>query len=1670
MRKRLLSLFCALSLLLTLLPTSAFAVGDGAEGTTAQTKDTEVAEPAPEEPELTATAEWVEFTLTPVTASPDDDFPALFDYRDGAEAPATWSEAFFGDQLTALCTDKIYADGPTQGKVSKDLYDALCNEDNLSKLKAGTPITITVEEVVSGENEESATWKAGYDKLVSHVKQYQNVAGAITSNAIAAFDRDRSDIFWLGTSHTRCGLAMDGVLVDGEYEVGQKHTYSIQLQVHFDISNSWKTGSEGASKIEKDIQAVTAAVTERVTEANKKTSTYEKLLTVHNWLTQNNAYNEDAANVGNNADNTPWEAISALDTNLSPVCEGYARAFKLICDELKIPCVLVSGDATSSDNRTGAHMWNYVQMEDGNWYAVDVTWDDPVIKDSSGTTSSGNGVKTYFLVGGNTIVDETTNKTFNGNHTANTTFMEDGSGNPANAKFAYPELSAEKYEKPATITFSSTYPGWESGFIYTGSPITADTNNDYITYKGNNVPEGATYEKKWQKKDGNGYTDLTVTNGPTDVGEYKLIVTAKKDDQTVATGTQEFKILPLSVNDTDSVTTVSLAGISKDAVYTGEEHTVNVVATLKVGEGTPSNLTVGKDYTVTVTGQNATVDGNTVKATDAGEYTVTVTGTGNFTDEQAKTFTIAPKEVALTWNNITDRKWNDGKTVTATATGTVNNDEVSVTVSGGDETTMGEYTATATALTGEKAKNYKLPTVNTQNYTIGKADATGVAPKAEFSVRFNDTTEKTVAISNFTGLPDGIKNPVLKGDSITEKKDDNSLIANGLTNTKFQLSTDLKDEGLPKTASWNVTITSDNYADITATVTVTVTSKDVNKDAMKVEQADFVYGEGTVNPQITGVEGAPTFTYRERDKADATESSTAPTDAGKYTVIATLDTENTVYTASADFEITRKSIAGATVTLQKDDKSEATTTLELPYTGVQQTVKVGSVTLGDKNLKTEDYTVDTNVNGTNAGQYTVTVTGKGNYTGTAQVTWKITPATLTIQSATLAAKTYDGTKTATVESVSFGGLVNSETLGENDYTVTGTFDTADAGENKNVTVTVTLKDTDTAKNYTLENGGIFKKENAKIDKADQDKPTLTISSNQAFVGDKSVPTLTANGGKTGSYTYTSSKPEVAEVNATTGELTIKAAGTTELTVKSKGNGNYNESEASSPVTLKVLSSMTLTVMDTKAKTEELKAHLKNEGAITVSQPQREDGTNNFTVEVKGKRPLIAYESSDSSQKGPHKWIGLLIGQFTVNGGAAAGLKTLEYAIGTTDNWNNLYDNDVNDASSVGGDGTQLVLWIKTDVTNSLVIFLKDSSGNVAQLTINFTEYTAPVTPSQPSGGSTSGSGTVKTDTVTNPDGSVTKTETKRDGTVIETTTGKDGSVSKTTTNPNGSSVTETKAADGSMGTVKTDERGQTTAQTTLSSKAIETAKRNGEPVKAPVEVNATRDSSTAPTVKIELPRNSGDTNVEIPVTNVKPGTVAVIVHPDGTEEIVKNSRPTEDGIQLTVNGGATVKIVDNSKDFIDTQNHWAKDAIDFVSARGLVDGMNAVSYAPDASTTRAQLWTILARQNNADLSGGTNWYEKAQLWAKDKGVSDGANPNGTINRAQMVTMLWRTMGQPAAASGASFADVPADSYYAQAVAWAIENGITTGVGGGRFDPNSACTRGQIATFLYRYMK
>ena len=318
-----------------------------------------------------------------------------------------------------------------------------------------------------------------------------------------------------------------------------------------------------------------------------------------------------------------------------------------------------------------------------------------------------------------------------------------------------------------------------------------------------------------------------------------------------------------------------------------------------------------------------------------------------------------------------------------------------------------------------------------------------------------------------------------------------------------------------------------------------------------------------------------------------------------------------------------------------------------------------------------------------------------------------------------------------------------------------------------------------------------------------------------------------------------------------------------------------------------------------------------------------------------------------------------------------------------------------------------------------------------------------------------------------------ETTTKPDGTKGETITAKDGSTSKTTTNPNGSSVTENKAADGSTGTVKTDKHGQTTAETQLSGKAIEDAKKNGEPVKAPVEVEATRNSNTASVVNIEVPKSAGETKVEIPGTNVKPGTVAVLVHPDGTEEIIKNSVPTEDGIRLTVNGGATVKIVDNSKDFIDTREHWPRDQVNFVAARELFQGVGDNQFGVGRPMTRGMMNTVLARLAGVDTTpaAGQNWYDKGIAWARENGVSDGTNPNGNVTREQLAAMLYRYAGSPAVSGSLPFSDADSVSDYAQnALIWATQNGILNGYADGRVVPAANSQRSQVAAMMARFIQ
>ena len=233
-------------------------------------------------------------------------------------------------------------------------------------------------------------------------------------------------------------------------------------------------------------------------------------------------------------------------------------------------------------------------------------------------------------------------------------------------------------------------------------------------------------------------------------------------------------------------------------------------------------------------------------------------------------------------------------------------------------------------------------------------------------------------------------------------------------------------------------------------------------------------------------------------------------------------------------------------------------------------------------------------------------------------------------------------------------------------------------------------------------------------------------------------------------------------------------------------------------------------------------------------------------------------------------------------------------------------------------------------------------------------------------------------------------------------------------------------------------------------------------------VPAASSSRQAEELEITIPKNT-TVKVEIPVRNVTPGTVVVIVHADGTEEIVRTSIVTKNGVALELTSSATVKVYDNSRFFSDVPAaNWASDAVAFVSSRELFNGTGANTFSPNAPMTRQMLMTVLARLDGTDTSG--NAYAKGMEWAIRNGVSNGSNPEGKITREQLATMLWRYAGSPSVSGRMTgFVDADQISGYAEdAMLWATKAGIIGGKGNGQLDPKGYATRAEVAAMLMRY--
>ena len=225
-------------------------------------------------------------------------------------------------------------------------------------------------------------------------------------------------------------------------------------------------------------------------------------------------------------------------------------------------------------------------------------------------------------------------------------------------------------------------------------------------------------------------------------------------------------------------------------------------------------------------------------------------------------------------------------------------------------------------------------------------------------------------------------------------------------------------------------------------------------------------------------------------------------------------------------------------------------------------------------------------------------------------------------------------------------------------------------------------------------------------------------------------------------------------------------------------------------------------------------------------------------------------------------------------------------------------------------------------------------------------------------------------------------------------------------------------------------------------------------------------ASKGSTVTVTVKAKDGYKLDKLTITDAKGKTVEVTDKGNGKFSFVMpEGKVTVTPTFVADNGGQT-----ESKSFSDVKTgDWYVDAVKYVSDKGLMSGTGSDKFAPSATTTRAMLMTVLARYAGEDTTGGATWYEKGMEWAKAKGVSDGTSPNANITREQLVTMMYRYAGSPKADGKLdSFSDAASVSTYAaDAMQWAVANGIVNG-SNGKLNPQNNATRAEVAAILMRF--
>ena len=264
-------------------------------------------------------------------------------------------------------------------------------------------------------------------------------------------------------------------------------------------------------------------------------------------------------------------------------------------------------------------------------------------------------------------------------------------------------------------------------------------------------------------------------------------------------------------------------------------------------------------------------------------------------------------------------------------------------------------------------------------------------------------------------------------------------------------------------------------------------------------------------------------------------------------------------------------------------------------------------------------------------------------------------------------------------------------------------------------------------------------------------------------------------------------------------------------------------------------------------------------------------------------------------------------------------------------------------------------------------------------------------------------------------------------------------------------------------------------------------------------VRRSSGGSSSPSYSVTIPNKTENGTVTVSPRSAEKGdTVTITVKPDSgyqlddltvTDKNGKELKLTDKGngkYTFTMPAGkveinaAFVKEVETSPFSDVSTSAYYYEAVKWAQEQGITGGIGNGLFGPNQPCTRAQIVTFLWRaagspgpktmSSFADVSTDA-YYAKAVAWAVENGITTGTgdgkfSPDATCTRAQSVTFLFRAIGK-LVDSKAEFSDVLTDSYYANAVAWAVENGVTNGIGNGLFGPDNSCTRAQIVTFLFR---